>query len=246
MIIIASDYDGTLNNHGVSQEDKDAITKFREKGNKFGIVTGRDLEQALWVVKDLKRASLEVDFVICCTGGIMLSSDGEIIKIKKQRVDNFLNELIEYARTLELGLFRVSNELTVCHFDAYDKIKNSFDILGEFTQANAWFYKEEDAISFTEYVRENYGDKISIFRNGGSIDMPPHGTSKVTGIYDLASDYNGAKIYTVGDNVNDIPMLEEFDSYAVSNARDEVKLVAKHQCNRIADMIEDILKENEQ
>jgi hydroxymethylpyrimidine pyrophosphatase-like HAD family hydrolase len=37
MIIIASDYDGTLNNHGVSQEDKDAITKFRKKGNKFGI-----------------------------------------------------------------------------------------------------------------------------------------------------------------------------------------------------------------
>lgn len=244
MIIIASDFDGTLNHHGISGEDKDAITKFREKGNKFGLVTGRDLEQALWVVKDLKRASLEVDFVICCTGAVMLNGNGEIVKIKKQKIAPFLHELLEYAKTLELGSFRASNELVVCHFDAYGKIENSFDILGEFTQANAWFYKEEDAKCFTRYVRENYSDKISIFQNGGSVDMPPCGTSKVTGIYDYAKDFEGAKIYTVGDNVNDIPMLEEFEGYAVSNARDEVKLIAKHQCNRIADMIEEIMKEN--
>ena len=53
MIIIASDYDGTLNHHGVSDGDKEAITKFRKAGNKFGIVTGRDLEMATWVIYDL-------------------------------------------------------------------------------------------------------------------------------------------------------------------------------------------------
>ena len=47
MIIIASDFDGTLNHHGISEADKNAINKFRAEGNKFGIVTGRDLEQLL-------------------------------------------------------------------------------------------------------------------------------------------------------------------------------------------------------
>ena len=56
MIIIASDYDGTLNHHGVSEADKNAITKFREQGNKFGLVTGRSLSQALWVLKDLEKS----------------------------------------------------------------------------------------------------------------------------------------------------------------------------------------------
>ena len=44
MKIIASDFDGTLNYHGISAEDTAAIAKFRAAGNKFGIVTGRDLE----------------------------------------------------------------------------------------------------------------------------------------------------------------------------------------------------------
>ena len=74
--------------------------------------------------------------------------------------------------------------------------------------------------------------------------MPPCGVSKVTGIYDYAKNYEGAKIYTVGDNVNDIPMLKEFESYAVSNARGEAKAAAKHECGRIENMIEEIMKEN--
>ena len=242
MIIIASDFDGTLNHHGISEADKNAINKFRAEGNKFGIVTGRDLEQALWVVYDLKKYDLKVDFVICCTGGVMLSGDGELLKAKKQKVGKYLYEMQEYAKTLNLGTFRASNELLVCHSDARGNIKSDFDILSEITQANAWFGTEEDAIKFLNYVEENHANDISIFRNGGCIDMPPLGVSKVSGIYDYAEDFKDAKIFTVGDNVNDLPMILEFEGYAVSNAKDEVKSAAKHQCDRIADMIEEIMK----
>ena len=48
---------------------------------------------------------------------------------------------------------------------------------------------------------------------------------------------------TVGDNLNDIPMIKEFCGFAVSNAKEDVKKVAKHQCNRIADMIDYIMNE---
>ena len=246
MIIIASDYDGTLNHHGISEEDKGAISKFRKAGNKFGLVTGRDLEQALWVLKDLKKAKLDVDFVICCTGAVRFNGNGEIESIKKQSsLGTYLEEILEYAKTLDIGAFRVSNELTVCHVDTSGNVKQDFSGLnGQLTQANAWFYEEEDAQKFADYVTLNFKDKISIFRNGGCIDMPPRGVSKVTGIYDYLSNHPDAKIVTVGDNVNDVPMLKEFGGYAVSNAREEAKAAAKHQCERIADMIEEIMKEN--
>ena len=244
MIIIASDYDGTLNHHGVSEGDKEAIKKFREAGNKFGIVTGRDLEMATWVIYDLEKIGLEIDFVICCTGGIILSFDGEIKSAKKQKTGEYINEILSYARTLSLGVFRVSNEMTTCYADRKNRIKQDFSAISEMTQANAWFEKEEDAEKFLQYVKKNHANDISIFRNGGSIDMPPCGVSKVTGIYDYAKNYEGAKIYTVGDNVNDIPMLKEFESYTVSNARDEAKAAAKHECGRIENMIEEIMKEN--
>lgn len=243
MKIIASDYDGTLNHSGISVADKIAIEKFRKEGNKFGIVTGRDLEMATWVIYDLEKVGIEIDFVICCTGGIILSFDGEIISAKKQKTGEYINEILNYARTLSLGVFRVSNEMTTCYADRKNRIKQDFSAIREMTQANAWFEKEEDAEKFLQYVIKNHKDDISIFRNGGSIDMPPYGVSKVSGIYDYASLYKDAKIYTVGDNLNDIPMIKEFEGYAVSNAKEETKKVAKHQCDRIADMIEEIMKE---
>ena len=243
MIIIASDYDGTLNHHGISDGDKEAIKRFREAGNKFGIVTGRDLEMATWVIYDFEKNGLEVDFVICCTGGIILTSDGEIVSAKKQKTGEYINEILSYARTLSLGVFRVSNEMTTCYADRKNRIKQDFSAISEMTQANAWFEKEEDAEKFLQYVSKNYKNDISIFRNGGSIDMPPYGVSKVTGIYNYAKNYEGAKIYAVGDNVNDIPMIMEFEGYAVSNARDEVKAVAAHRCDRIENMIEELMKE---
>ena len=145
MIIIASDYDGTLNHHGVSDGDKEAIKKFREAGNKFGIVTGRDLEMATWVIYDLEKIGVEIDFVICCTGGIILSFDGEIKSVKKQKTGEYINEILNYARTLSLGVFRVSNEMTTCYADRKNRIKQDFSAISELTQANAWFEKEEDA-----------------------------------------------------------------------------------------------------
>ncbi|MBQ8546051.1 MAG: HAD-IIB family hydrolase [Clostridia bacterium] len=244
MIIIASDFDGTLNYHGISEADKNAIEKFRQEGNKFGVVTGRDLEQALWVIYDLKKANLTVDFVICCTGAVRLTGDGEIVRVTKQRVGKYLNEILEYARTIDVGTFRASNELVVCFADPRAKIEQPFSAISEMTQSNAWFPNEDDAERFVQYVRKNHANDISIFRNGGSIDMPPVGISKVSGIYEYASQFENAKIVTVGDNVNDIPMIKEFDGYAVSNAKDELKEIANHHCDRIADMIEEIMKGN--
>ena len=171
-----------------------------------------------------------------------MSFDGEIKSVKKQKTGEYINEILSYARTLSLGVFRVSNEMTTCYADRKNRIKQDFSAISEMTQANAWFEKEEDAERFLQYVKKNHATDISIFRNGGSIDMPPYGVSKVTGIYDYASQFKDAKIITVGDNVNDIPMLKEFGGYAVSNARDEAKNAAKHECNRIADMIEEIMK----
>jgi HAD superfamily hydrolase (TIGR01484 family) len=109
MIIIASDYDGTLNHNGISEGDKAAIKKFREAGNKFGIVTGRDLEMAMWVFHDFEKVGLEVDFLICCTGGIILTSGCEIVSAKKQKMTSehfvalvFENEELFYQMTNDI------------------------------------------------------------------------------------------------------------------------------------------------
>ena len=241
MKIIASDFDGTINYHGkISDEDKAAIRLFRQKGHKFGIVTGRDAELSQWI---RQGDGFEFDFIISCTGGFIRSGDGDVLYSKRGKIGPFFDDLIKKALELGAGFFAISNGFNKCYVDTLGKIPYDLSILKEFTHANCNFPSDEAAQRFADFVNDNFSDKISAHRNGWSVDMPPVNTSKVTGIYEYARLCGGnPEIYAVGDNVNDISMIKEFCGYAVSNAVDSVKAVAKHQCNRIADMIEDILK----
>ena len=239
MKIIASDYDGTISYRGmVSEEDKAAIKKFRASGNKFGIVTGRDVEVAQWIGLD----GFEYDFIISCTGAFIRGSDGEVLYCKKGKTGEFIEELINKAKELKVRFFTIGDVLEKHYLDVSGKIPPTFHKLSEFTHANANFPSDEIAQQFTDYVNTNYSDKISAYRNGCHVDMPPAGTSKVSGIYVYAERFENPEIYTVGDNFNDLPMIKEFCGYAVSNAVDSLKAAAKRQCGRICDMIEELLK----
>ncbi len=241
MKIIATDFDGTLSYNGkISDEDKEAIKRFRKAGNKFGIVTGRDVDLAQWIKPE---NGLEYDFLICCTGGVIKNGEGEIIYCKKGKIDSFISEIIAKAKELGAYGFAIGDVLLKCIIDIKGKIPSQLDALKEFTHANTGFIKDEKATEFAKFVNENYGDKISAHQNGTAVDMPPAYVSKVTGVYQYASMFDSPEIYAVGDNINDISMIKEFCGFAVENARDEVKAVAKHQCKRICDMIDYLMEE---
>ncbi len=243
MKIIATDFDGTLSFNGkISDEDKNAIHKFREAGNKFGIVTGRDVDMAQWIKPE---NGLEFDYLICCTGAVIRNGDGEIIYQKKGKMGPFVYDLIDKAKELGAYGFSASDVFLKCAVDIKGKIPMQIDALKEFTQINTGFTAEENAQKFIDYANKKYGDMLSAFRNGSSVDIPPAKISKVTGVYEYAKMFESPEIYAVGDNINDIEMIREFCGFAVSNAKEDVKQAAKHQCNRIADMIEFIMNSTE-
>lgn len=240
MKIIASDFDGTINYQGkVSEQDKEAIRRFRKAGNKFGIVTGRDVELSQWIRQE---NGFEFDFIISCTGAFIRSGEGDVLYEKRGELGSFFEDVLKKALELKAIFFTVGNGFNKCYVDTLGKIPHDFSMLKEFTHSNCTFQSEEKAQEFADYVNGNYSDRISAHRNGWSVDMPPANTSKVTGIYEYARMFDNPEIYAVGDNVNDIPMIKEFEGYAVSNAVEAVKTVAKHQCNRVCDMIEELLK----
>lgn len=242
MKIIASDFDGTINYHGkVSDEDKEAIKRFRRAGNKFGIVTGRDVELSQWI---RQGDNFEFDFIISCTGAFIRDGDGNVLYVKRGKMGAFFDDIVAKALELQSCFFTVGNGFNKCYVDTLQKIPYDFSMLDEFTHANSTFPSDEKAAEFAEYVNSNYGDLISAHRNGWSVDMPPAHTSKVTGIYEYAKMFDNPEIYAVGDNVNDLPMIQEFCGYAVSNAVDAVKQAAAHHCDRVCDMINELMKED--
>ena len=240
MKIIATDFDGTLSFNGkVSDEDKAAIARVRQAGNKFGVVTGRDLEMSFWV----KNNCPSLDFVISCTGAMICDGDGRILYQKKQISDHKLEDVVRFALSRSAGSFSISDGLTRHYVDVKGNIPTDFSRIKEFNQCCTWFYDQNDAEALVSYINEKYPGQFSGYRNGGAVDMPPAGVSKSTGVLAYASMFDSPEIYTVGDNYNDLGMIKDFESFAVSNAVDDVKQAAKHQCNRIADMIEYIMEE---
>ena len=77
MKILGSDYDGTLTAGGIGETKISAIQKWRESGNKFGIITGRNgnfRDELLQKYPDLK-----CDFFATCNGGYITDGEGNII-----------------------------------------------------------------------------------------------------------------------------------------------------------------------
>lgn len=241
MKILASDFDGTLCVDGIiSEADRLAVEKFRAAGNKFGIVTGRDIDNGLIISRG---NYIYPDFTVCCTGAVIMDGSGEIISMKKAPAGEFFKKIIKRAVELEAVLFMISDGLIKFNIDVWEKNETDLTNLKEYTQANTWFTCERDAEIFTAYVNENFKGMICAHQNGLGVDMPPPGISKVTGIYEYAKRFSCPEIYTVGDNVNDSEMIKEFNGFAVENAVKEVKDLSKRHCRRIADLIDTIMKE---
>ena len=78
MKIAFSDYDGTLSvpEEGVATETIASIHAWRDAGNKFGIVTGRDYSL---IDKEARAYQIPVDFYICCNGAAIHETDGSVI-----------------------------------------------------------------------------------------------------------------------------------------------------------------------
>lgn len=75
-IYLASDYDGTFKQGSIRDEDKEAIRRFRSRGGRFGLVTGRSLSM---LEQEFARSDMQMDFIIACTGAVIFDQDLNVI-----------------------------------------------------------------------------------------------------------------------------------------------------------------------
>ncbi len=238
MVIVASDFDGTLAKEGwPTEENKIGVAAFRQKGGKFGVVTGRNF----LISHQLREVIGGLDFLICCTGALILDGEGNILYHKTAPTDEMVKDCILKALELGCGYFGVNYLMEQYAPKMEAGLVVDFGSMTEFDHCNAWFPTEEIADQFVTYIETTYGGKWQGFRNGKSVDMPPYGASKVDGIRRYIARYETPQIYTVGDNVNDIPMLTAFPSYAVETGVEEAKAAAGYTCATVASMLEELL-----
>ncbi len=108
MRIAVSDYDGTMysNSKRILLGDVvGAVTKWRERGNRFGIATGRDRSM---IVSEIERWAIPVDFIICANGGLIFDGCSDMLS-KRSLPDECVPRLLTHPAALASMHAQLSN-----------------------------------------------------------------------------------------------------------------------------------------
>lgn len=241
--LIASDIDGTLVSDGgnqVNPELYDVILRLRQKGIQFAAASGRQ-----W-------ASIESIFEPVKEKIFYLSDNGAYIGCHGRNL--FLNT-IERSLAMELladirknpDLCAVISGPDVVYMDTDDEefvdwIVNGYKfrvervadlakIADDIIKISA--YKKQGVQEATVALRETYGNRLKMTISGDMwMDCMALGINKGQAVKLLQEslDIKPEETMVFGDQLNDVEMLgQAYYSYAVENARDEVKAAARFQ-----------------
>lgn len=255
MKILASDYDGTLRTEEyVSKEDIDAIKKFQNVGNLFGIVTGRSMES---LKNEIARNGFTYDFIVTNNGGVIYDKDQNLLQCNYMDFDKALH-IIEYIKTIDCVSYVINDgfhryKYTVDQQQVDRKYGNVEDtnVLQEeifnkrkIAQLVISLNDSQLAHEISDYINRNYKGYAVAYINVNCVDIVPEGVSKAEGLTYIENylHLQHEDIYTIGDSFNDLPMLHAFNGCTVKNAKDIIQKEIGIVYESVADCIENLLK----
>lgn len=255
MLILASDYDGTLKQNGtVSKEDIDAIRKFQSAGNKFGIITGRAV---MSIRGELEKYNVPIDFLVSGNGAIIVDGNYQILKRFEMKPEDAY-ELIEELKKDERNVLGISDgydfgriqegrpdtgkvirskETEAAKIDYHQILEKNIFSLIFFRQHN-----NEATLKKVEELKQQFLGRIVFHYNNGAVDATAWPVDKKVGLEELQELFDG-KVIPIGDGYNDIPMIEAFNGFGITSGVEEVKQAASKVVDNIHSCI-DALMEN--
>ena len=241
--LIASDMDGTLLPEGtnrINPEIYDIIRALQNKGITFVAASGRNYESVMGVFgcmeDELTVISDNGGFV--CRHGKELACNGfprelleEVVQAARKMPDVWI--MASAAR----GTYTDQNHPKYVTW-VREGYKMNIRIVDDLLNVDeplikvALYTYAADASTVAAPLREHFGDRVSIALAGERwVDMMVPGISKGQALSHIQQTLGitPAETAAFGDNGNDIPMLRcAGESYAVANARPEVKQAAKY------------------
>jgi hypothetical protein len=247
MKALASDYDGTLFFHdlenGFKPENTAKIKEFQDKGNLFGVCTGRPLGG---VINDVK-GYVDIDFYILATGAVILDKQQAPIYLKPMPRD-VVREIYDSCPDDRKPAIQAGYNLYVfkCkeNYRIEQTILNDFDDMPDegLYQFSLGCGSVEEATKKCAEMNERYKGILVTYQNQDGIDVVSAGCSKGAGIKIVKEKLGIDHISGIGDSFNDISMLEAADrSFAFDYSPKEVQNKATDVVGTIADAIDMLL-----
>lgn len=245
MKVLASDFDGTLyfQEIGYKEPDIEAILQFQQKGNKFGFCTGRPL---LGIVHFLDHR-ITPDFYILNSGAYILDDKRRCL-YKNTIAFEICTSLVEQYSNCAMTIlsekyiyYTMAQEHHHKHdiFKPYAHLNREIEILG----ISLHLDDNQMALETAEKIRQSF--HLDAFVNMGSIDCVAKGCSKSTGIQAIKKHYGlNQEIACIGDNYNDLPMLESSAlSFTFTNSPEPVKAAANYLVDSLSECVALLLED---
>lgn len=262
MKIAASDFDRTLffpkehfpDKNGIAETDMAAVDTWHAAGHHFGIVTGRSYQMLLHGVKD---SPLHYDFAVCLTGAAIYDKTGGLIS--QSAIDNTISR-----KVISLPILQHSCHIAcLTAYAAYICVQSEaswFRTLAKpiaFTQIDFFTaqclkgicqislqYKDEETAAAAVNEINNLQLGVTAYRNVQAIDIVRTDVNKAAGLNSIlqAHKWEGNEVLTIGDGLNDLPMIKGFEGFTITSACAEVKQCANKIYGSVAEMLLDNLK----
>lgn len=258
---IFCDLDGTLFIDKISEEDKKAILLAYDHGISFSIATGRVFEHSKSILEE------------CKLNGYLITENGSYVYDKNQKLiysysmkDNQIKKIISLYENFDY----IDKNEDVIYFKYDGKVimpvdgskaeylTRGFEINPEITKFESYNGKignigilttdHEKLDRMINDFKKSLSSELDIYASSRTtINIVPKGVSKFEGIKHAcrAENIGLNQVATIGDSPNDISMLKNIDmSFAMSNAFDSVKNIAKYETPSVADAIKMIIDYN--
>lgn len=253
MKLFASDFDGTFYFNGKRQEifleNISSVKKF-QKNHKFAFVTGRDANS---IINHISQYELKPDYIACNNGGLIYDKNMNVLYSNPLNIDfEKLMELIENENVQLISMCSKGRGFFKCFTDKKENVESVLDFYKQMNVTHVDTLNELDSsgIYMASLFCENYEHaqrvakiicesdlNCNAFANRIYIDVVSKGVSKRNAVEMIAKDAKAQEIYTIGDSFNDINMIEYFHGFAVEDANDEVKNVAKQVVSSVNEAI---------
>ncbi len=203
MKVIVSDFDFTFFTDEYLENIR-LINDFVAKGNMFIIATGRNLTH---LKKDIKGFNINYEYLICNDGGIIFDKNGNIIYQKDINPD-----IVE-------SIFNVLNNdknIKVSYVD--DSVNYTTDTKSKANAIIGSYIDSKLASNTLSKIVKEY-NQVHGYLSDNWINITDISVNKANGVEYLKNYLNidQDNIYTIGDNVNDIQMLNNYHGYLIES-----------------------------
>ena len=228
--VLVSDFDNTLyvNDQQIIQ-NIEKIKKFMSNGNLFIIATGRNY---LDISKMILKYNIPYNYLICKDGGTIFDNNGKLL-FKKDIPLDVAYDIMDYVKTKnieELTYIDTGFDYTKVIDESVNAIiirdinhEKSEKILSELKNK----YKEIDG-----YISDNW------------ININEKTVTKANGIKYLEEklNLNHFNIFTIGDTINDIPMIKQYTGSCMINSSNDLKQYCTNKFNSVSEYLDYIEK----